>query len=40
MYFELFVDDAEFDNEDNPYGSWVYHMFTNMDGSNDTNKHS
>ena len=34
--FELHVNDAEFDNDDNPYGRWVYHMYTNMDSLNDT----
>lgn len=36
--FKLFVNDAGFDNEDNPYGKWIYHMYTNMKDINDTDK--
>lgn len=38
LYFELFVNDPEFDNDDNPYGQWIYHKFTNMDNISHTTK--
>ena len=34
--FLLNVNDKNFDNDDNPYGSFVYHMYTNMEHINDT----
>ena len=34
--FRLIVIDEHFDNDDNPYGSLIYHMYTNMDNLNDT----
>lgn len=36
--FELFVNDPKFDNDDNPYGKWVFHFYTNMENLNDTDK--
>jgi hypothetical protein len=36
--FKLFVSDNDYDNDDNPYGTWVYHMYTNMKDENDTSK--
>ena len=32
----LIVVDEQFDNDDNPYGSFIYHMYTNMDNLNDS----
>lgn len=34
--FKLTVDDQEFDNDDNPYGQFILHKYTNMDALNDT----
>ena len=31
----FYVDDPDFDNEDNPYGTFKMHMYTNMDASLD-----
>ena len=30
------MNDPTFDNDDNPYGKFVFHMYTNMDGPQDT----
>ena len=32
----VYVDDLSFKNEDNPYGTFVMHQYTNMDDKNDT----
>ena len=32
---KLMVNDENFDNEDNPYGHFIYHMYTNMDNLTD-----
>ena len=32
----VYVDDISFKNEDNPYGTFVMHQYTNMDDKNDT----
>lgn len=34
--FKLMVDNADFDNADNPYGSFIFHRYTNMDNIADT----
>ena len=34
--FKLMVNNNEFDNDDNPYGMFLFHMFTNMQTLNDT----
>lgn len=34
--FKLMVNDEDFDNEDNPYGKFTFHMYTNMDNLSDT----
>ena len=34
--FRLIVVDKDFDNDHNPYGSFIYHMYTNMDHFDDT----
>ena len=34
--FILNVNNEDFDNDDNPYGSFKYHMYTNMRDLNDT----
>ena len=34
--FQVFVNDINYDNEDNPYGKIVYHNYINMDGPLDT----
>lgn len=36
LSFVLYVDDPDFDNEDNPYGEFKLHKFTNMNSINDT----
>ena len=30
--FEIYVNDADFDNDDNPYGKIMFHNYINMDG--------
>ena len=30
--FEIYVNDATFDNDDNPYGKIMFHNYINMDG--------
>ena len=34
----IFINDVEFDNDDNPYASIKLHNYINMDNSTDTNK--
>ena len=34
--FVLMVNNVDFDNDDNPYGKFVYHMYSNMDNLQDT----
>ena len=34
--FNIYVDDPNFDNNDNPYGEIKLHKITNMDNMNDT----
>ena len=34
--FTVYVNDPEYDNTDNPYGSFKLHMYTNMNDMNDT----
>ena len=34
--FVLMVNDEDFDNDDNPYGKFIYHMYSNMDNITDT----
>ena len=29
------MNDPTYDNDDNPYGRFVFHMYTNMDGPDD-----
>lgn len=29
--FKLMVNDEGFDNDDNPFGKFIFHMYTNMD---------
>ena len=36
--FILIVNNEDFDNDDNPYGSFMYHMYTNMKDLNDTSQ--
>ena len=38
LMFSLYVNDGEFDNDDNPYGRWVLHRYTNMNDIHDENK--
>ena len=33
--FKLMVNDQDFDNDDNPYGKFIFHMYTNMDNLTD-----
>ena len=33
--FTISIQDENFDNDDNPYGKFVYHMYTNMDNITD-----
>ena len=33
----FYMVDPTFDNDDNPYGKFVFHMYTNMDGPDDVN---
>ena len=30
MDFKVYLDDANYDNEDNPYGKLIFHQYTNM----------
>lgn len=32
----MYVNDATYDNDDNPYGKLIFHQFTNMENVNDT----
>lgn len=34
--FQVYIQDPEFDNNDNPYGKISLHRYTNMDGPEDT----
>ena len=34
--FSLMVDSDDFDNNDNPFGRFILHMYTNMDNLSDT----
>lgn len=34
--FIAYVDDPSFDNDDNPYGKFILHMYTNMNNISDT----
>lgn len=36
--FELYVNDINFDNDDNPYGKLVFHQYSNMQNVTDTRK--
>ena len=38
MSFEIFINDATYDNDDNPYGKLIFHQFTNMENVTDTDK--
>lgn len=38
LRFKFYVEDPKFDNDDNPYGRVVMHMYSNMDNINDTKK--
>jgi len=38
MDFDIYSNNASFSNEDNPYGQFLFHMYTNMDNIKDTNK--
>lgn len=29
------MNDPNYDNDDNPYGKFIYHMYTNMEGADD-----
>ena len=40
LNFKLYVNDVSYDNDDNPYGQLLYHMYTNMENINDTDKKS
>lgn len=33
----FYMNDQTFDNDDNPYGKFIFHMYTNMDGPDDVN---
>ena len=33
--FQVFINDVNYDNDDNPYGKIIYHNFINMDGPDD-----
>ena len=35
IYFNIYVNDENFDNDDNPYGKLVYHNYINMEGPQD-----
>ena len=30
------VNNEDFDNDDNPYGNFIFHMYSNMDNLSDT----
>jgi hypothetical protein len=32
----IYLENGEYDNDDNPYGKFVYHRYTNMVDINDT----
>ena len=34
--FKLMVNDENYDNDDNPFGRFIFHMYTNMDNLTDT----
>ena len=34
--FQLMLNNEEFDNDDNPYGQFMLHMYTNMNDISDT----
>ena len=34
--FQIFINDVNYDNDDNPYGKIIYHNYINMDGPDDT----
>ena len=36
--FEAYINDPEFDNDDNPYGKILLHKYYNMDGPYDDNE--
>ena len=36
MTFEMFLEDADYDNDDNPYGRLVFHQYSNMQNVTDT----
>ena len=36
--FKVYVNNASYDNDDNPYGKIIYHNYINMDNVDDTNK--
>ena len=36
MNFNLYVTNSSFDNEDNPYGKFIFHQYTNMKDKYDT----
>ena len=36
--FAVMLNNKEFDNDDNPYGSFVFHMYTNMDNLTDNSQ--
>ena len=31
----FYMNDKNFDNDDNPYGKFIVHQYTNMDGPDD-----
>ena len=36
MTFEIFLEDVDYDNDDNPYGRLVFHQYSNMENVTDT----
>jgi hypothetical protein len=32
---KFYMNDKNYDNEDNKYGKFIYHVYTNMDGPDD-----
>lgn len=38
--FKLMVNNEDFDNDDNPYGRFIYHLYTNMDNITDTEQNA
>ena len=38
--FKLMVNDEKFDNDDNPYGKFIFHLYTNMDNLTDTEQNA